>query len=93
MRDESIISLTKLLSGLGHGAIPVAEKADEVTPSIMSFRYIWKRPIFVKSSGRKVGLNSFSKDSASSAPTRYAIIVPTLPKIASCTISVICFTY
>jgi len=32
---------------------------------------------------RYVGSNSFSKNSASSAPTRKVIIVPTLPKIAS----------
>ena len=65
----------------------LAEKALPATPSIISFRYILYLVRLTISLAKKWGINSFSKNSASSAPTLKETIVPTFPKTASLTSS------
>ncbi len=61
----------------------VALKGNDVAPSIISLIYIEYFGSDTKSSLLKMGVNSFATYSASAAPIRNEINVPTLPKMAA----------
>ena len=67
----------------------VAEKAGTFSPSIIILMIKWRLFIWMRSDSSKVGSNCLTNRGASSAETRKEMVVPTLPKTASRTESVI----
>lgn len=67
----------------------VAEKAGTFSPLIIIEMTKWRLFIWIKSDWSKVGSNCLERMGASSAETRKEMVVPTLPKTASRTESVI----
>lgn len=71
----------------------VAEKAGTFSPPIIIEMIKWRLLSWMISDSPKVGSNCLTKIGASSAEVRNEIVVPTLPKTASRTLSVIWATY
>ncbi len=92
-RDTLITLSAYDSSGFENGGKVMAEKALDAMPSIINLIAILYFPKLTKSSGKKDGVNSFSINSASAAPTLKLTRVPALPKTASLTISSICVIY
>lgn len=71
----------------------VAEKAGAFSPPMMILAMKWRLLSWRRSPASKVGSNCLIRSGASSAETRKEIVVPTLPKTASRTDSVIWAIY
>jgi len=67
----------------------VAEKAGAFSPLMIIDMTKWRLFIWMRSDWSKVGSNCLARMGASSAETRKEMVVPTLPKTASRTESVI----
>ena len=80
---DTLITLSSLPVFCASGCRVTPLNGWDDTPLIMSFKYIWYLVRFTMSLGVKVGSNSLSSASASVAPMRNKIMVPTFPKTAS----------
>ena len=92
LRELAIMASRLSLGALGMLRV-VAEKAGAFSPLIIMEITKWRLFIWIKSELSKVGSNCLTRIGASSAETRKEMVVPTLPKTASRTDSVIWAIY
>ena len=89
-RLRELVIIASRLSVEAWGILSVvAEKAGAFSPLIIMEITKWRLFIWIKSELSKVGSNCLTSIGASSAETRKEMVVPTLPKTASRTESVI----
>ena len=91
-REDSIIFARLSTGEVGMERV-VAEKAGTFSPLIIIEIMKLRLFIWIRSDSSKVGSNCLTRTGASSAETRKEIVVPTLPKTASRTESVIWAVY
>ena len=90
---ELVIIASKLSVGACGILRVVAEKAGAFSPLIIIEMTKWRLFIWIRSELSKVGSNCLTSIGASSAETRKEMVVPTFPKTASRTDSVIWAIY